>query len=79
MAPAKVVLLVASPTVIVFAPRVIVAEPAAVSEATDWLDPRKSTEVPEPSKVTAVRVAMGRAPNTLALSVPLLRMKVGPL
>ena len=80
MMPAKVVLPVLVPTVSVLAPSVTVAAPAEVKEATDCAAPKVSTEVPVPSKVTAVRpLAVGRAFVTFAFSVPLLRMKVGPL
>ena len=79
--PAKVIKPLVVPTVRVFAPKSTEDEDAPVSEATTWLAPRVRVELPLPvsSSTRSVRVPVGSAPRTLALSVAPLRRKVGPL
>ena len=79
--PAKVVAPLLVPTVRVFDFRSTVEVVDPVSEAMTWLAPRVRVEVPLPvsSSTRSVRVPVGNAPRTLALSVAPLRRKVGPL
>ena len=70
------------PIVRVLEPRVTFELAAPVRDATDWLAPRTSVELPVPvvSIEVAVRpLAVGRALVTFAVSVPPSMMRVGPL